>query len=119
MIGEPSLIAPASGADLAKTVQIAPDRGVRSPRPEVHLEDVGAGMALPRPGTADGQEAARLRNLLSDPAVRVSVHQDASSGHLVMQVEKRATGEMVEQIPSERLLRLYQSLRESLVDEQV
>jgi uncharacterized FlaG/YvyC family protein len=35
----------------------------------------------------------------------------------VLQVQSLATGEVVEQIPSEELLRLYASMRESLVDE--
>lgn len=119
MIGDRSLLPATSGLNLPVHVRGTLDRPHAGAPPGVRPAGV-AERALPNPaGTAEGQEAARLRSLLSDPAVRVSMHEDASSGHLVMQVEDRATGEMVEQIPSERLLRLYQSLRESLVDEQV
>ena len=41
-----------------------------------------------------------------------------ASGHLVLRVQDQATGELVEQIPADALLRLYAALRESLVDEQ-
>jgi hypothetical protein len=62
-------------------------------------------------------EAARLKALLTHPEVQVSTHLDDGSGRFVLQVESLRTGELVEQIPSEELLRLYASLRESLVDE--
>jgi len=64
-------------------------------------------------------QAVRLKGLLTDPAMRVSTHHDEASGRVVLEVRKRATGEVVEQIPSDELLRLYAALRESLVDEQV
>jgi hypothetical protein len=62
-------------------------------------------------------EAARLKALLTDPAMRVSTHQDEASGRTILQVRSRATGEVIEQIPSEALLRLYAAMREPLVDE--
>jgi FlaG protein len=69
--------------------------------------------------TAVGEhdEAARLKALLTDSDVQVSTHLDEPSGRFVLQVESLTTGEVVEQIPSEELLRLYASLREPLVDE--
>lgn len=117
MIGD-RLVVPTTVIEPATTIQAAPERMLRT-----RMEPAaggGTGHHGPaHPGTAEGREAARLRALLSDPAIRVNMHQDTTTGHLVMQVESRATGEMVEQIPSESLLRLYQALRESLVDEQV
>ncbi len=62
-------------------------------------------------------EAARLKTLLTDPEVQVSTHLDDTTGRYVLRVQSLATGEVVEQIPSEELLRLYSTLRESLVDE--
>jgi hypothetical protein len=62
-------------------------------------------------------EAARLKALLTDPEVQISTHLDDATGRFVLQVHSLATGEVVEQIPSEELLRLYASIRESLVDE--
>jgi FlaG protein len=61
--------------------------------------------------------AARLRALLTDPGMRVSTHHDDDSDRVVLRVESLTTGKVVEQIPSEELLRLYATLRQSLVDE--
>ena len=58
-----------------------------------------------------------LKTLLTDPAVRVSTHHDRSTGRTILQVQSRATGEVIEQIPSEALLQLYAAMRETLVDE--
>jgi hypothetical protein len=82
--------------------------------------------AAPKRGSAERQqlgagdqpfEAARLKALLTDPAMRVSTHHDDDSDRVVLRVESLTTGEVVEQIPSEELLRLYATLRRSLVDE--
>jgi uncharacterized FlaG/YvyC family protein len=70
-----------------------------------------------RPENADRLEARRLKALVTDPGQRVSMYQDEASGRVVMQVVSRATGEVVEQIPAEELLRLYSALREPLLDE--
>jgi uncharacterized FlaG/YvyC family protein len=72
-----------------------------------------------RPEDADRLEARRLKALVSDPGLRISMYQDEASGRVVMQVVSRATGEVVEQIPAEALLRLYSALREPLLDERV
>jgi uncharacterized FlaG/YvyC family protein len=71
-----------------------------------------------QPPAGERVEVARLKDLLTDPAMRVSTHHDQESGHLVLSVLDRATGEVVEQFPSDRLLKLFATLRESLVDEQ-
>jgi uncharacterized FlaG/YvyC family protein len=44
-------------------------------------------------------------------------HHDRSTGRTILQVQSRATGEVIEQIPSEALLQLYAAMRETLVDE--
>ena len=72
-----------------------------------------------KPAAADGGpvEVARLKALLTDAAMRVSTHHDAASDRVVLRIESRTTGDVVEQIPSEELLRLYKTLRQSLIDE--
>ncbi|MDF2782274.1 MAG: FlaG protein [Geminicoccaceae bacterium] len=49
--------------------------------------------------------------------MRVSTHHDDDSDRVVLRVQSLSTGQVVEQIPSEELLRLYATLRQSLVDE--
>lgn len=107
MIGELNM---ALGLDLGRSSgararaaapEFGSDRPAQGPEPEaLHLE------------------AQRLKALLTDPHKRVDLRRDDASGHVVMRVEERATGEMVEQIPSEELVRLYTALRETLIDEQ-
>ena len=46
-----------------------------------------------------------------------SAHNVTASGRTVIQIESVATGETVDQIPNEDLLRLYASIRQPLVDE--
>lgn len=70
------------------------------------------------PADSEQLEASRIKALLTDPGVRVSTHRDDRSGHVVMTVQDRHTGQVVEQFPSDKLLRLYASIRETLVDEQ-
>lgn len=79
----------------------------------------------PRPDAAQLQgieseaatSAARLKALLTDPGMRVSTYHDDASGRIVLRVQSLRTGEVVEQMPSEQLQRLYAALRETLVDE--
>jgi hypothetical protein len=91
--------------------QLRPAGGERAAAAERPPEAAGAA----EPGQ---QEATRLKQLLTDPAMRVSTHRDADSGHVVLRVQRQATGELVEQIPSAKLLNLYATMRESLIDEQ-
>jgi hypothetical protein len=79
----------------------------------------GAGARSPGPAPAPTEpaetarvdpanaEVGRLKALLTDPGVRVSMHRDDPSGRVV------------EQFPSEKMLRLYATLRESLIDQQI
>ncbi len=73
--------------------------------------------AVHRSTDADRLQADRLRALVTDPGLRVSMHPDETSGRVVLQMVSRATGEVVDQIPAEELLRLYSALREPLLDE--
>jgi FlaG protein len=69
------------------------------------------------PAVARQDETARLRSLLTDPRMHVNMVRDQASGRTVLSVKDATTGEVVDQIPSEELLRLYATMRESLVDE--
>lgn len=110
---------PVAAPDPARGRPAAPDAGSQAGRRAgVETTSMAMGGQPAAAAAGDGREALRLRALLTDPAVRVSTHRDDASGHLVMQVENRATGETVEQIPSETLLRLYTSIRERLIDQQ-
>jgi hypothetical protein len=108
MIGEVSLSPPRPRLD-AGAAALAP-REPPSP-------GSGPPPAASPPPTAELQEARRLKGLLSDPEMQVSTHYHEASGHVVMQIQSRTTGDVVDQIPSETLLRLFASLRESLIDE--
>jgi hypothetical protein len=117
MKGELSIAPPPPALELARGIRLAP---ASPPRPaagsgvdpaQLDLRDALA------PTEAEHTEAARLKRLLTDPAMRVSTHHDEASGHVVLRVQSLSTDEVVEQIPSDRLLQLYASLRETLVDE--
>ena len=69
------------------------------------------------PAVAQPAEAARLKSLLTDPGVQVNMLRDEATGRTVLRVKDVTTGEVVDQIPSDELLRLYATMRESLVDE--
>jgi hypothetical protein len=88
-----------------------------STRDIVTRTPVGAASQMIVAAVGEHEEAARLKSLLTDPEVQVSTHVDDATGRFVLQVASLATGEVVEQIPSEELLRLYASVRESLIDE--
>jgi uncharacterized FlaG/YvyC family protein len=91
----------------------------------------GAGARSPGPAPAPAEpaetarvdpanaEVGRLKALLTDPGVRVSMHRDDPSGRVVLTVQDQATGRVVEQFPSEKMLRLYATLLESLIDQQI
>ena len=110
--------------DLAVTARPAiverpPSAPAAPPRPGAAAA-VSASVAEPRStaglgrSTAEEPSAARLKALLTDPAVRVRAHRDDASARLVLQVLDRTTGEVIEQYPPDQLLRFYAALRESL-----
>lgn len=68
---------------------------------------------------ADGRqdEMDRLRAMLTATETRVRTHRDDVTGRTVIQIESLTTGETVDQIPSDDLLRLYAAIRQPLVDE--
>jgi len=113
MIGELNI---APGLDLGRGSRAAAGAvaRVQTNSPAAGSEPSGG----PSPASGEQLEAQRLKALLTDPDKRVGMYRDEASGHVVMQIEDRATGEVVEQIPSADLVRLYAALRESLIDEQ-
>ena len=118
MNGDLSIAAQPMPVDLAPSAR----RASSGPDLSQHARGVTrapAGAASPMFVAAVGEheEAARLKALLTAAHVQVSTHLDDTTGRFVLEVQSLATGEVVEQIPSEELLRLYATLRESLVDE--
>jgi|GEM_PF-5285078 len=66
---------------------------------------------------ADLQKAEQLRAFVANDNFSLSTYHDESSGRQVVEVRDQTTGDVVSQYPSEELIRLYTSLRETLVDE--
>jgi len=119
MTGNLTVAAQASAPELAPRARKATHASIATPaRPDAQPQpDRAITAERLRAEGSDRLEATRLRALVTDPGLRVSLHQDEASGRVVMQVVSRGTGEVVEQIPAEELLRLYSALRESLLDE--
>jgi uncharacterized FlaG/YvyC family protein len=113
MTGNLLIAAQPSAPDLASRAPVAAHASIAI-RPQPGRETIAESL---RPTESDRLEAGRLKALVTDPGHRVSMYQDEASGRVVMQVVSRATGEVVEQIPAEELLRLYSALREPLLDE--
>jgi FlaG protein len=106
-------IAPQSATlDLAASARRALSGPVRPNLPQAPLT---APWSVPP--VVQQAEAARLKALLTDPGVQVNMLRDEATGRTVLRVKDVSTGDVVDQIPSEELLRLYTTLRESLVDE--
>jgi septal ring-binding cell division protein DamX len=118
MNGDLSIAAQAMPLNLAPSPRSASSGPTQpSTRDIVTRTPVGAATPIFVAAVGEHEEAARLKSLLTDPEVQISTHLDDATGRFVLQVQSLATGEVVEQIPSEELLRLYASMRESLVDE--
>jgi uncharacterized FlaG/YvyC family protein len=119
MTGNLLIAAQPSAPDLASRAPVAAHASIAiRPHPDVRSQPGRETIADSlRPTESDRLEAGRLKALVTDPGHRVSMYQDEASGRVVMQVVSRATGEVVEQIPAEELLRLYSALREPLLDE--
>jgi uncharacterized FlaG/YvyC family protein len=118
MNGDLSITAQSAPLDLAPSVRRTLT-GPAQPTSQGSVTQPPAGTASPLAVAPVGQQdqAARLKSLLTDPDVQVSTYLDDATGRFVLQVQSLSTGEVVEQIPSEELLGLYASIRESLVDE--
>ncbi len=56
-------------------------------------------------------DADQLKARITSPAMRVTTFQDETTGRPVLRIEDRQTGDLVEQYPSERLLRLFAAMR--------
>ena len=100
----------------------APDRGRPSPRElaSAHLQDADSPQNIAREVAADAADrlkADELRAFVANDKFSLSTYHDENSGRQVVEVRDQTTGEVVSQYPSEELIRLYTSLRESLVDQ--
>ena len=67
-------------------------------------------------GETDRQKAEQLKAFVNDDNMRLRTYHDESSGRSILEVREQTTGRVVSQYPSEELIRLYASLRQSLVD---
>lgn len=100
----------------------APDRGQPSPRElaSARSQDADSPQSIVQESTADHadrQKADELRAFVANDKFSLSTYHDENSGRQVVEVRDQTTGDVVSQYPSEELIRLYSSLRESLVDE--
>jgi len=101
----------------------APDRGQPSPRelgaqrPQNDGTPQNIAQASTTIDDADRQKADQLKAFVANDKFSLSTYHDDNSGRQVVEVRDQTTGEVVSQYPSEELIRLYTSLRESLVDE--
>lgn len=73
---------------------------------------------LSQAAEADRQKAEQLRSFVANDKFSISTYHDEGSGRQIVEVRDQETGDVVSQYPSEELRRLYESLRESLVDQQ-
>jgi hypothetical protein len=117
MHGDLSIAAQPGALDLLPSARRAPVATTRPTTGRVLPAKLDSAAPQLPAGGDQPLEAARLKALLTDPAMRVSTHHDDDSDRVVLRVQSLTTGEVVEQIPSEELLRLYATLRQTLVDE--
>lgn len=68
---------------------------------------------------ADRQKAEQLREFVVNEKFSLRTYHDEQSGRHIVEVRDQTTGDVVTQYPSEELIRLYSSFRQSLVDQQV
>ena len=66
---------------------------------------------------ADLQKAQQLREFIASEKFNLRTYHDENSGRHIVEVRDQTTGDVVTQYPSEELIRLYTSLRQSLVDQ--
>ncbi|NJO38425.1 MAG: flagellar protein FlaG [Rhizobiales bacterium] len=66
---------------------------------------------------ADLQKAEQLRAFVASENFSLRAYHDEESGRQIIEVRDQTTGDVVTQYPSEELVRLYTSLRQSLVDQ--
>lgn len=101
----------------------APDQG---PTPKIEPSQKATSRALDgqvgetRVKATDAKDlknAETLRALISDKNTQLRTYHDEASGHSVLEVSDQATGKVINQYPSDELLRLYAALREPFVDQ--
>lgn len=73
---------------------------------------------LTKADEGDRQKADQLRAFVANDKFSISTYHDEGSGRQIVEVRDQETGDVVSQYPSEELRRLYESLRETLVDQQ-
>jgi flagellar protein FlaG len=66
---------------------------------------------------ADLQKAEQLRAFVASEKFDLRTYHDENSGRQIIEVRDQTTGDVVSQYPSEELVRLYTSLRQSLIDQ--
>lgn len=119
MIGDLSM-RPSGAVDPVPSVRGAPEGPTRqrtaaaSAPPPAAFDNAAT---FTQRASAPNDQVDRLRAMLTDPDTRVRTHRDEASGRTVIEIESLATGETVDQIPNEELLRLYAAIRQPLVDE--
>ncbi len=115
MIAHPAVLIAPAVVDRATAPSSPPPLGNRpqaTPRPDG--EPGPAPASVPPEAAEPSPDSARLKAQLRDPALRVTSVKDEASGRVVLEVRDRASGEVVESYPPERLLRLFAAMRETL-----
>ena len=105
--------APAPAADRGQSLQreLASARPTEGDKPQASFSNVT------EVDDADRQKADQLRDFVKNENFTVRAYHDENSGRQIIEVRDQTTGDVVSQYPSEELIRLYTSLRESLVDQ--
>jgi len=83
--------------------------------PQTNKTVPAAGQAV-EVSSEDRQKAEQLRAFVNNDDLRVSTRHDDASGRNIVEILDQASGEVVSQYPTEEIIRLYASLRQSLVD---
>ena len=92
-------------------------------RPSLPKSEGGHGQARAiadrdsRANSADRQKADQLKAFVDNANVRLNTYHDEASGRSILEVRDQITGDVVSQYPSEELIRLFASLRQTLVDQ--
>ena len=117
---------PASTAQVATRAESQPASTAAAGRAEVRQRSAasttepanGQARAVINQGDrADRQKAEQLKAFIGDANMQLSTYHDEASGRSILEVRDQVTGDVVSQYPSEELIRLYASLRQTLVDQ--
>jgi uncharacterized FlaG/YvyC family protein len=110
---------PASGppAAAAKTSGPTPTQVQSQNLRTAAVADSRGGQEAAEATSDDLLKAQELKALIANQDTQVRTYRDENSGRPVLQVTDKRTGVVVEQYPSEELLRLYAAMREPFVDQ--